>query len=229
MNLQRALVSGVLAAFTILGCSDTTDPITADSGDGFGDFQGQIDPTAGTFVMKTLDVPHPDGTPVRIELLGRFVRDRTIPERPGEVPFLVSIRNIDHRSLYAPAEIALSRFEPTSVSVLNSDWTTCGRDSTGDSTFVKVGDECYYGFNYTRLLGEDGVLSPGETSGERLWVFYDPEMVSFSFAARARFGMVSGRPVIAGTFFSDPNRNGEWEDTEPTFGGGGGTGDRPGH
>ena len=218
MRLLRTLAPCFLLACVFLGCSDSTGPVAGNLGDGYTDFEGEIDPQGNTFVLASIEVPSSDGVPVRVELIGRL--DVRVPIRPGEVPIAVAVRNVDRRSLYPPAEIILSHFRPVSVFPVagNPDWTRCPPET--DSTAVGLLHECNYGYVYSDLLGDDGVLSPGETSEEKLWVFWDPDRVPFSFAAHARFSLEPDRARIAGVFFHDANRNGEREASEPPFGGG---------
>lgn len=213
---RLALLLG-LVSLLAAGCSQSTEPTLGGTGDGAGDFTGRLDPASGSFVLKSLDVPVTDGTPVRVDLIGRFLR---IGE-PGQIAVAVQVRNADRRSLYAPAEIVVNHFNPPSVSIVpqSADWITCLRDSSADTTRVPPGG-CSYGFVYTDLLGDDGVLSPGEVSGEKIWIFYDPDGVAFSFAAHARFGLAPDRARISGMFFSDANRNGVRDGDEGPFGGG---------
>ena len=212
-------LSVCILPIALLACSETP-PAPGGSGDGLSDFEGQIDPSSNTFVLKSIDIPDPSGVPIRIELIGRFPMFR-IPEQPGQVLLLVSVRNADFRTLFAPGEIVLSRFVPTTVAPWagNPDWTTCPEDSSG-VTIMNLDDDCKYGYDYSELLGDDGKLDPGETSGEKLWIFYDPEEVSFSFRAQARFALEPDRPRIAGLFYSDENRNGQFDPDELPFGGG---------
>jgi hypothetical protein len=220
-SLLPALVAAV--ALALFGCSDTTAPTTGGSGDGLGDFQGEIDPGAETIVFRTLDVPVTDGLPIRVQLVGRFIRCRD-NARCGGISLAVAVRNIDTRTLYAPGEIVLSRFVPNTVYPWpgNPDWTTCTADTIPpDSTAASVtAGGCQYGYVYSDLLGDDGALSPGETSGEKLWAFVSPGG-SFSFAARARFALTPDTGmVIAGRFFWDANENGIRDPDEGPFGGG---------
>jgi hypothetical protein len=212
------------AGCALFGCSETPGPPLGDSGDGLGDFQGQIDPGSESMVFKTLDVPIADGVPIRVQLVGRFVRcrdDARCAPVPDGVALVVAVRNIDYRTLYAPGEIILSDFNPASTYPYpgSPDWTTCPFDSIPDAANIALLD-CIYGFAYSDLLGPDGALTPGETSGEKLWIFTNPGGGSFSFAARARFALGQDAPVIAGRFFSDDNENGIRDPDEGPFGGG---------
>lgn len=218
--MRRTRLGLLLGLFPLLaaGCFQSTEPPLGGTGDGLDDFTGNLDPATGSFVLKSLDVPVADGTPVRVDLIGRFLRT---PVAAGQIAVGVRVRNADRRSLYAPAEIVVGNFHPPSVSIVpeSADWITCLRDSAGDSTNAIPGG-CLYGFVYSDLLGDDGILSPGEVSGEKMWLFYDPENVAFSFAAHARFGMAPDRARIMGMFFGDANRNGIRDGDEGPFGGG---------
>jgi hypothetical protein len=74
-----------------------------------------------------------------------------------------------------------------------------------------------YGFDYSDLIGEGGVLEPGENSQAKTWIFHDPGLASFSFSAEAEFGMEVNRAVISGMLFSDQNRNGIRDADEGPF------------
>ena len=215
-----AALSGFLViAATTTGCLQSTEPEADGSLDGIGEFDGQIDPASNTVLLKQLEATSVEGVPVRIELVGRFVRTTT---NPGDLALAVAVRNADQMPLYAPAEIVLSAFQPPSVVPApgTTDWTTCPGDSIATIMPFPVTDYCLYGYSYSELLGDDNVLSPGELSGERLMVFLDPDGVSFAFKVQARFGLSASRPRIEGLFFSDNNRNGRYDEGEPPFGGG---------
>ena len=220
MSFKHIALVLSLGLLFLVACSDTT-PDPATGGNGTGEFEGTVDPASESFVIQTLEVPNPPGTPIRIELIGRFapIFDAAGPILAGEIYLLVKVRNADYRTLYAPGEIVLSNFVPASVAPMsgNPDWTAC-TDTAGDSASVPP-EDCIYGYDYSNLLG-DGVLEPGESSQEKLWAFWDPDVVSFSFNARARFALEPDRSRIAGLFYSDENRNGVHDPGEPPFGGG---------
>ncbi len=221
MILRRRwpLVVPAAILFLFLGCSES--PSDSDDANGYSNFEGEVDPGSGSAFLKRVEFGAGDGTPVRIELTGRFVRP---PVPAGAVALAVAIRNVDTRALYPPAELALSHFQPPDVHPLfdNADWVVCPT-ATGDSTSVDSTASltgCVFGYEYAELLGNDGALTPGETSGEKLMVFHDPDNVSFSFRVEARFSLQPDQPSIAGHFFSDTNGNGFFDPGEPPFGGG---------
>jgi hypothetical protein len=116
----------------------------------------------------------------------------------------------------------LSRFTPADVTVQNADITAApiplpppwepGPITDPDTLLA-------YGFDYSEQIG-DGVLEPGETSGAKTWEFHVPGLVSFSFAARATFGLMPNLPRIAGVCFEDRNRNGELDSRDEALPGG---------
>ena len=193
----------------LFGCSDSTAP-GAGSGDGLGDFEGQIDPSSQTFTLKSLEVPSSDGVPIRVELIGRFIR---VKDEEGEISMAVAVRNVDRRNLHAPAEITLDDFNPETVFPTNADWLLCG-DPQPTTNVPAAISACLFGYVYSDLLGADGTLSPGETSGEKVWTFLDPDLVPFSFHARAWFAMEPAGPEIGGMVFHDLNANGRRENNE---------------
>jgi hypothetical protein len=216
---RRALLPGAIslslaASLLLFGCTESPPPVGT-SGDGSEQFDGSIDPQGGTFVLQSLESPVPGDGVIRVELLGRnlhFVRER------GEVALEIAVRNIDSRTLYGPAEILSFRYRPESVFPANPDRVDCPGDSA-DSNWVAP-DACTFAYSYSALLGADGILLPGETSGFRTWVFQDPELLSFSFGAAARFALNGDQPRIAGLFFGDLNENGVPDPNEGPFGGG---------
>jgi hypothetical protein len=215
MRLQRSslLVALLLAAF-LVGCTDATEPDQAEPEDAYGDFEGLVDPSGGAVTLKQIQGVSVSGVPVRIDLIGRFVRDGS----PGDLALAVAIRNADERTLYPPAELSLSRFRPSSVAPVpeNPDWVMCPSDSGGPG----ISFDCQYGYDYSELIGSRQGLAPGDTSMERLMAFQNPGGTSFSFNVHARFGLEQDRPRISGLFFGDANRNGYLDPDEGPFGGG---------
>jgi hypothetical protein len=122
----------------------------------------------------------------------------------------VAIRNASDRRLFPSALVLLRDFNPEAVTVLNADAV----DSTLVGTDPVIG--LAYIFDYSDLLGDDRVLTPGETSGPKRWIFHDPGLVAFSFSADALFGLGDAPAHIAGSAFWDANENGEFDrDEEP--------------
>ena len=197
----------------LAGCSDSTEPSTEDSTQTATQGEGSFDASAGTFVLKTLDVPPPDGGPaVPIQLIGENLY---VSPDSGLVSLDVSVQNLSTEPLYAPpALIWLHDFSPEAVAPINADFVVSPvavvDDGNGNSPIWPVD----YGYDYADQLGEDGVLGPGETSAAKSWRFNNPDGVSFSFASQAEFGMVPDLPRIAGFCWLDDNRNGMREPHE---------------
>ncbi len=192
-------------------CSDSTAPGQADDGTGRIGAEGSLDPATGTFVLKTLDLPPPwDGPSIRVQLIGSNLSvDRTTEQ----ISLDVAIRNFSGRTLYAPAVVWIEGFTPESVTVVNPDLTlippSLAATDTSFAYWVR------YGFDYSRLLGEDGALDHEATSETKTWIFHDPDLASFSFQGWAEFGMEPERPRIAGRCFVDFDRDGVPDPNEP--------------
>jgi hypothetical protein len=216
MRPTRLAILFLLGVLVLNGCSESTSPTTTadDPTDGGQEFEGTIDPTDGSFVLKAIEAPVPDAAPVRLELIGSDLR----VDQNGEIVALkVAIRNVDTRPVYPRIEVIAIRLMPGSVIILESDWTNCPPYTRGP---IPEGG-CFYGFDYSRTIGDDGVLEPGETSEPRTWTFHVPGLEPFSFGAIARVSLVPDRPRIAGLFFWDKNENGRHDADEPPFPGGG--------
>jgi len=209
MVRNPAILLIVALSFLGIACSQT-DP-DPNSGDGSREFQGSIDPTAGTFLLESIDSTTVDGVRIRVDLIGSNLE---VDTENSVVALDVRIRNSGNVSLYAPGEIVVHHLAPPTVWVTNADRTNCVR------TPSSVPGGCSYGFDYSGLLGDDRILSPEETSGAKRWRFSDPELVGFSFGAEAKFGLGPDRPHIEGTVFADVNGNGHRDDGEIGFGGG---------
>jgi len=190
------------------GCSRSTGPASPQPDAGEAQVSGVLDPGAGTFVLQTLDAAPPDRfAHVPVQLIGSNLQiDPTI-----EIVSLdVAIHNQGDLPLYAPAVVWLTRFLPPGVTVINADLVVAP-DDTIPSIPVPLDTPpppSIWGFEYSALLGGDEVLQPGETSGTKTWEFHVPDLVAFSFAARATFGLVQDLPRLAGLCFEDRNRNG---------------------
>jgi len=193
--------------FLLAGCSDSTNP-SSDPADGTS--AGEIDPGAGTFVLRAVDVPMPDGPPVRIELVGR---DLVLDDDGEHVDLTVALRNAGDRPLPAPVVVWLHGFYPGPVSVDNADTTMPAVTSGGRDDFTPVTP--IFGFIYDPEFGADGELAQAETSEGRLWRFRTVAQEPFSFAPRLQVGLLPQRPLLAGSCFYDENRNGRPDPDEP--------------
>jgi len=205
------LAAALLACVAVFGCNESTSP-PASVPDGGAEFDGKLDPTSSGFVLKRIESPLPGREFVRVDLIGSNVR--TDPNTQT-VSIDVALQNAGDQALHVPAIVWLHRFIPASVMPINADVERDEEggpeDSTGTSR-VRA-----WGFDYSDLLGADGVLEPGESSARKTWQFSDPGLVSFAFAAQAHFGMQPDRPQLSGFVFHDENRNGRRDRGEGPF------------
>ena len=205
------LAAALIVGTALTGCNDAATPSDPPL-DGGAQFDAQLDPAGSSFLLKRIDSPLPGRAFVRVELIGSRVRTDPANET---VSIDVAIRNVGDAPLHVPAIVWLHQFEPSTVMPLNSDVRDHGGDPDSSSTPRLRG----WGFDYSKFLGEDAILEPGETSGAKTWMFSDPGLVSFSFAAEAHFGMQPDRPHISGAVFHDANRNRQRDRGEGPFGG----------
>lgn len=189
-------------ALIALGCSDGTAP---GSGTDTGELAmgGSYDADGGAFVLGVTDTL--PGNPLRVELIGSGLI--TDPETE-QLSLQVALRNLGD-DIHPTLMLWLSDFQPRAVFVINAD-AAAMIDGPLDSLPPPA-----YGFDYSMLCGEDGVLSTGETSQAKLWVFHDPGLASFAFRARLEAGLVPDLPRIAGRVWEDFNGNGLPEAGEP--------------
>lgn len=198
----------ILLLAVLGGCSDSTAPSDSGGGLGSANIEGSIDPGTGTFVLKTLEVETPDGPPVRVQLIGS---DLTTNADDSTVSIMVALRSLHPEPLFAPAMVWISQLQPGGVEVLNPDSVYIPYLTGGKANPI---DEVAYGFDYSELLGDDGMLQPEETSAAKEWIFMSPGLAPFGFGARAEFGFAPDLSRIGGLCFHDDNRNGVPEPDE---------------
>jgi hypothetical protein len=192
------------------GCSEPTVPLGPGANTGRVGAEGNIDPNAATFVLKTIDLPPPwDGPPLQIQLVGSNLLTGDADET---ISLDVAIRNLSGRPLYAPGVVWIEGFTPPTVTVTNPDLTLIPPAISPVDTFAYW---VRYGFDYAELLGADGVLDHEELSETKTWIFHDPGLVSFSFQGWAEFSPEPDRPRIAGYCFVDLDADGQPGANEP--------------
>ena len=186
-----------LLVLTLLtACSDSTDPVP-----GLNDASGRIDPQAGSFVLKSVEVTADDGRLVQLDLVGS---DLELENDGVHLSLTVAVANPGDTRIPGPVTLWLGPIEPVSVFVANPD------------TSLPVGSIIPIdGFIYDSEFGDDHLLGPGETSEGKLWRFRTPAQDSFSFGIRAVLPVDPHGPVIAGICFWDPNRSGLKDPGEP--------------
>ena len=197
----RPLLPFALLALALAGCSDGTAPGGgADSGAlALG---GSFDADGSSFLLGVTDTL--PGNPLVVELIGGELE---LDPASEELSIQVAIRNVG-ADIHPPVMIWLGDFRPGSVSVVNPDAMAV---SGGLADVLPPA----YGFDYSELLGDDGVLEAGETSRTKLWVFHDPGLASFAFGARLDAGLAPGLARLGGRVWVDRNANGLPEQGEP--------------
>lgn len=203
--MRSILALGAVFVLLILpsGCSDSTDPTPPQDDQAL--FEGSIDPNGGEFLLARIDLP--GVIPLRIDLIGSNLE--VVPDE-SRVSLDVALRNQSQIPLYPQVVLWISQILPGTVTVTNADILPPTMDPASPIPFL-------FGFDYSELLGEDGVLEPGESSGAKTWIFHDPGMVSFSFNARVEFGSEPSEGVITGMVFEDLNQNGIHDRNEGPF------------
>ena len=202
--LSRLLPAVLLAAALLpLGaCSDATSPDK--------DGANRLDPGSGTFTLKDVSVPGPGGQAVLLRLEGS---DLVSDAATGTVSLSVQVRNLSGQAVRPPLIVWLEALQPDDVAPANAD-LTLPPASTDPAT--AAGDSSRYGYDYTDLLG-GRPLAAGEASPGKTWIFADPSLGAFSFAARIECGAFTGQAVIGGLAFVDLDRDGLAGPAEPAF------------
>jgi hypothetical protein len=206
---SRRLSSSAIATCALLawaallaGCSGTSEPDrTADN---------RLDPGSGTFSLKDVAVPGPDGTPLLLRLEGS---DLVVDAAAGTVSLSVRVLNLSWEAVHPPLVVWIMALQPASVTPLNADFVYPG--PLADPA-VAVTDTAGWGYDYSDLLGGQP-LPPGEATPAKTWIFADPDLVPFSFAARIETGGFTGQARLAGRLFFDLDRDGLPAASEPPF------------
>jgi hypothetical protein len=187
----------LLAVLVFAGCS-SEDPVSvgADGADPESWFDGSYDGT--DFILQRTSVPGPDGSMLAVDLVAsRLVYDAQTQQLNVEV----RVRNTSRTDLYAPASVGIGEFTPDSVLPLNANL----RDESPQRWW----------YDYSKALGEDGVLRAGEESAGVLWILQLQGPESFSFMAVARFAPEPQRAILGGRVFTDLDRDGVADPGEP--------------
>ena len=189
----------MVSMLLLVGCSDTSGP--ADD-----DVIGDLDPGSGRVTLKTLELSSPEGMPVRLALEADGIE---LVDDGVTVKMNVVLRNTSGTSVGAPLIVWVTDFSPDFVATANHDYMAPGLP--GGSTVT--------GFDYSDLLGEDGVLAPGESSEPRSWHFHDDGQGPFSFGGWLEGGFGPPPGALGGFCFMDVNLDGVFQPDEQPFAG----------
>jgi SdrD B-like domain len=151
------------------------------------DLDPHIDPRASSFRVAVASLTAGDGVVLEGDDLS-FDRDA------GAVSFRAGLMNASPRPLYAPLRLIVTRVEPGSISPLDFD----GRTPAGESFF-----------DLSAVVGEDGMLLPGEMSQKTRLRFADREREPFVLGALLDSGIGPAMGAIGGSVFLDQRPNGE--------------------
>ncbi len=200
-------VAAAVGAFLLLLMAAGCDQETAPSGEpvpieGAAEFSGLFD--GREVVLQTIETG-PEYARVRLELVATAL---TIDDA-DQIGLDVALRNDSSVAAYAPIRLFVGRFQPETVQLLNGD------EQLVDPAVGAPEWPLPHFFDYSSSVGDDGILSPGETSEARSWRFADPGLLPFSFAAVAEFGLEPTRPVLAGHVFLDMDQDGVLDPDDP--------------
>ncbi len=193
LRRSAVLLALIALAFLAWGCSDSTGPEPDTPA-------GDLDPSDGRITLKTLETTDPEGRPVRLALEAGDMH-----AADGMVSFDVVVRNLSDVEVTAPLIVWFGEFTPTEVMVMNPDIVMPGLP----------GEPMVVGYVYDELLGETGILMPGEATEPKHWEFADTEMVSFTFDAWIEAGFGPPPAVLGGSCFIDVNSDGVRQPDEP--------------
>lgn len=189
-------------ATLLAGCSDSSAPDKA--------ADNRLDPGSGTFSLKDVAVPGPDGMPMLLRLVGS---DLVVDAQAGTVSLSVRVLNLSAEAIQPPLVAWIRALQPASVTPLNADFTFPGPLT---DPAVAVTDTAGWGYDYSALLAGQP-LPPGEATPAKTWTFADPDLVPFSFTARIETGAFTGQARLAGRLFLDLDRDGLPSASEPPF------------
>lgn len=202
---RSLILAALLGLLAFGGCGDATVPSPPEGDEAL--FEGAIDPKLESFLLARID--QPGVVPLRLDLVGNNL---VVDEENARVLIDVAVINRGSTPLHPQAILWIMDIQPPRVSVANADILPPTMSANSPIPII-------FGFDYSEYLGDDGVLEPGETSEAKTWIFWDPEMVSFSFTARAEFSLRPQEASISGVVFNDENQNGIQDADEGPFGG----------
>ena len=190
----------LLALGSSITCDDPQSPAPGPASDG-ANYHGSYDAGGGVLAFR-LETSNGGEAPLRL-----LASDIHFDAATQELHAQVAIRNIGLETLRGPRGILIGSLDPTSVWPTNAEPLPCPECVTCPCPFPFL-------FVHSGTYGDDGMLSPGETSTPVEWIFNDPSGESFSFRAlpQSEFGPAPG--TISGMVFVDDNADGHRQDFE---------------
>lgn len=186
----------VVALVSIAGCSDDIGPGDTSTTGSLG-FSGGYDADFQEFSLAAAAAESSLADHFGLELVcGGLEIDPTTQR----LSLQVAIHNLG-AMLHPPVVLWLQDFSLPAVALDNPDLVVVAGQAFGLALPAA-------GYDYSELLGEDGVLASGETSRYKHWQLRDPLLQSFSCTGRIDAGLTPGVPRLAGRVWLDRNVNG---------------------
>jgi hypothetical protein len=180
-----ARLSAIFTLVFLAACNDPQAPAPGAPADLAGSFQG------GTLEFKLESA----GQATSLVLVAT---DLQFDPATEHLRAQVAVRNDGTDSLPGPQSIVVFDFVPSGVRPLNA--LCAGEDPAAPLRGCA--------FDHRGTYGDDGILSPGETSTPVEWILLDPHGDAFSF--HAQIGPREAGPgIIAGVVFADRDRDGQ--------------------
>lgn len=199
--IPGSLHGAALLALALFGaCGDPQAP-TSDTSDG-AKFHGSYDSGGGVLEFR-LETANGGGEALRL-----LASDLHFDPASGELHVQVSIRNSGLETLRGPRGILIGSCDPSTVWPTNAEPLPCPKCVTCPCPFPFV-------FVHANTYGDDGMLSPGETSTPVEWIFSDPAGESFSFQAAPQMENGPQGGTISGAVFVDMDADGRHQNVEP--------------
>lgn len=132
---------------------------------------------------------------IQLNSSGSFYNRRT-----GEYSYNVVLENISSNGFQSPITAVITNLSSADVTVSNAD----GTDSGGNPYF-----------DYSGLLGDDNILSAGELSGAKKWIFHNPTRVRFTYDVQIMAGAGPTDNVPPSISITNPVNNSVTTTTTP--------------
>ena len=200
--VHRLLLAGALLATALFGaCRDPQAPGSGTTPDA-APFRGSYDSGGGVLEFR-LETVQGGGEALRL-----LASDLRYDAATAELHAQVSIRNSGLETLRGPRGILIGSLDPTTVRPTNAEVLPCPECVNCPCPFPFV-------FVHANTYGDDGMLSPGETSTPVEWIFSDPAGESFSFQAAPQIENGPQGGTISGMVFVDMDADGQHQNVEP--------------